>query len=693
MNGLEIIKANDIIEVIDDLDTSKVQSEENWIGFDLLYNNKRYSPRQVVSLAYSRILGKEINPIYSIGDILNVLRLENFEYQEKNTFWKLGCNWGKGAPSFYEFIKEQNIVIGTDYDGFYEKGDLILVTEGFAVRAIASVKSSSKDLINNQTLNYTLNQEYEIYNIDDVRYYDVEFFEIPKEDSFLYELQQGIVKVRKKSIKHTAIDLWDFRKVQLNKVNFQLVSSKAETDYSLQFPFIGLDMDNWNDYGFETAFRMSYYRSPNHKTNIGTIKIYQIEQTKTILPDSFEKLSTEYCSLGQTQEYYKALKSLMPINYRNVLGALRDIALNKSIRNDFMEFEGVKNSLLRSSEADHVMNNIEDIIVSFESSQPYNFSFDFKIEHALAKHSVNFKFGDIDQLINRFHCIVGKNGTGKTKFISQIANKLTDGKEEGVFRPARPYFSKIIAVSFSYFDKFRFPIRVDTNYEFIGIKDKNGVIEEGDYSDLIWRSYKSLMSDRKKMKLWEKSIKSSLESEYLGFNLDELRGLSTKKDFVRITESVFSSGQNIVFQLITRLVECIQEYSIVIFDEPETHLHPNIAGRLIRTIHEILKENKAYAILSTHSPIILQEIPSRYITVFDRKENYPIIYKPPIECFGENLSEISNVIFNADQEKELYKTQFEKFVDSQMSIDEIDQIFENRLSLNARLYIINKLKK
>ena len=62
-----------------------------------------------------------------------------------------------------------------------------------------------------------------------------------------------------------------------------------------------------------------------------------------------------------------------------------------------------------------------------------------------------------ENLPNCFFCIIGKNGTGKTKFISQLAIKLTDNNEQGEFQPSRPIFSKIIASSFSYFDKFKFP--------------------------------------------------------------------------------------------------------------------------------------------------------------------------------------------------------------------------------------------
>ena len=131
----------------------------------------------------------------------------------------------------------------------------------------------------------------------------------------------------------------------------------------------------------------------------------------------------------------------------------------------------------------------------------------------------------------------------------------------------------------------------------------------------------------------------------------------------------------------------------MIFDEPETHLHPNIAGRLLRTIHKILEKFNSYGIIATHSPVILQEVPSRYIRVFDRRQTQPLIFQPPIECFGENLTEISNTIFKVDQEDELYREQLDDFISQNLNYNEVNNIFNDALSLNARLYLLNQIRK
>jgi|GEM_PF-1245386 len=122
-------------------------------------------------------------------------------------FWKLGCNWGSNEPSFYPALKNNDVVIDHASRGPYGIGDLVLVAEGHSVLAIAQVKSNPI-LIN---LNTNLLDELKTYNVDDfnnISYYDVEFFELPKNLIFKYKLQQGIVKVHQNQVKKIATESW-----------------------------------------------------------------------------------------------------------------------------------------------------------------------------------------------------------------------------------------------------------------------------------------------------------------------------------------------------------------------------------------------------------------------------------------------------------------------------------------------------
>ena len=123
------------------------------------------------------------------------------------TFWKLGCNWGSNRPSFYSTIKTKNVVIDHASRGPYNTSDLVLVAEGHSVLAIAQIKSKPLPINSNTKLVKEL-KKYKVDDFKNISYYDVEFFELPKNQIFKYKLQQGIVRVHQDYIKKRATKLW-----------------------------------------------------------------------------------------------------------------------------------------------------------------------------------------------------------------------------------------------------------------------------------------------------------------------------------------------------------------------------------------------------------------------------------------------------------------------------------------------------
>lgn len=59
---------------------------------------------------------------------------------------------------------------------------------------------------------------------------------------------------------------------------------------------------------------------------------------------------------------------------------------------------------------------------------------------------------------------------------------------------------------------------------------------------------------------------------------------------------MFSSGQQILICTITELIANIENESIILFDEPEIHLHPNAIANMVRMFYRLLDEFNSYAI-------------------------------------------------------------------------------------------------
>jgi len=148
----------------------------------------------------------------------------------------------------------------------------------------------------------------------------------------------------------------------------------------------------------------------------------------------------------------------------------------------------------------------------------------------------------------------------------------------------------------------------------------------------------------------------------------------------------FSSGQSILVRLMSEVIANISDESIVLFDEPEIHLHSDALSSLVRAFHTLLKEFHSYAVLATHSPLILQQIPSKRVQVFRREGGYPIVTTLGIESFGENLTVITNEVFGTSGLYGNYQEQLRDLAAS-YSYEQVMGFFGGRLGLNARAFL------
>ena len=90
------------------------------------------------------------------------------------------------------------------------------------------------------------------------------------------------------------------------------VSSKSSgsADFFLQ-------QDNWNDFGFQTLYQLylsEKYSKDNEPILIGSVKFLKKGQKDSdgilIHTGSIDSISNDYCSLGQSLDYYERLAGI-----------------------------------------------------------------------------------------------------------------------------------------------------------------------------------------------------------------------------------------------------------------------------------------------------------------------------------------------------------------------------------------------
>ena len=113
----------------------------------------------------------------------------------------------------------------------------------------------------------------------------------------------------------------------------------------------------------------------------------------------------------------------------------------------------------------------------------------------------------------------------------------------------------------------------------------------------------------------------------------------------------------------THLLARIRDRTLVLFDEPELHTHPRLLSLMMRELATLLEEHRSFALITTHSPIVLQEVPARQIRVLRREDTYLRVGKYPGESFGEDLNEIVRAGFGIDHDERGYFDKLRKAVE------------------------------
>jgi predicted ATPase len=236
-------------------------------------------------------------------------------------------------------------------------------------------------------------------------------------------------------------------------------------------------------------------------------------------------------------------------------------------------------------------------------------------------------------------------------------------------------------MSYSAFDKFNKPETKRTfSYVYCGIYDAHGKLHHSRQllSKTRQAANKIVESDRNK--LWREMIGSVLDKPVM----EKLRKylFTVHSDDRPAIVPKLSSGQLVLVSTITELVAAIENESIVLIDEPEMHQHPNSVAGLLLSLTKLLKKFDSFAVIATHSPLVIQQIPAKYVRLFVRVGNATIIRPPVKECFGENLTSITQEIFQTNASPSLYQEWF-KEATADMEEEELVSLFKHGLSFNA----------
>lgn len=444
--------------------------------------------------------------------------------------------------------------------------------------------------------------------------------------------------------------------------------SIPSTKKGAQYPCVILEKDNWDDYGHQTSFRASIYKSSRERVHDGTVKILRIDRKSTSLPDNFDNLSDEYCSLWQSLDDYEIINKLEFGN--EILAALNDVNYNEIIRERFQNESGFDDSLLRFSDAVRAFQEGLKLLTNAEDTSNFSFHYIENLESSTPFGTFSFKFSR--KLLGMFRTvgIIGRNGVGKTTLLANLATALSGIKKSSVKLSPRPPFSKVIAVSYSTFDDFYRPSKNERtfSYSYCGIRGEKDLLTRQEIEQLFASSYKRIVRNEREL-LWRDCMEILYLKQFDTYFPPEIGVIENYKKL--------SSGQKIMTLSFTQIINTIDSNSLLLFDEPENHLHPNGQNTLFKCLDFILKEFDSFAVLSTHSPIFIQNIPQKNVFKIQSVNGVRNVSNLQIESFGQHFSKLTEEIFGFSENNLFYVEKLKELTAEKEQLGtEFEEIFQ-----------------
>lgn len=464
---------------------------------------------------------------------------------------------------------------------------------------------------------------------------------------------------------------------------------------------IYLHKDGWNDwFKYETMFYLSYSDEKGNTVELGSVKIGQIgmEQRTPNLPKTFETLTDSFFTLGQSEDYYENVKKLEHGELReDILTALRDIAYNLTIFEAVKQENVTRESLMRDLGSRIVKEQFHRIANGGAKLTPFDIS--YKLPGQVGTdYQLEFHVVPDSNPPTNIHVLIGRNGVGKTHMLTSMIRCLSTGNQDGQYGKFsfehRTKFSNFVCVAFSPFDTYPTPDDIEEDeysekYTYIGLGSGQETRMQRLKEQFI-AALRSCNKYKEKRTLWIATM-TLLNSDPIFANNGASALLSPQGteegELVVSAQDLFSrlsSGHKVILLTLTCLVAITMERTLVLMDEPENHLHPPLLSAFVRALSALLIQKNGLAIISTHSPVILQEVPKNCIWQLYRNNTILRAVRPERETFGENVGVLINDVFGLEVTHSGFHGMLLQMVEAGLTYEEILDQFDFRVGMEAR---------
>jgi len=505
--------------------------------------------------------------------------------------------------------------------------------------------------------------------------------------------------------------------------------------------------DGWNDFGHQTRieYRIRMLSTDNPISAIGFIGFVDSEKERNGIDLLAQLLATRgeatvratlehrfFTMLPDMESYRRLVQelgadaSMITLTVVNDLVALNEFESSSEMLNIATRTKVFSLSFMRSSDTFFAFKNAGPLLRGLSNEQTGILSptlaIRFQLPGRTNEHDLKFRFDHNAELPKRMAVIIGKNGVGKSQTLGRIAKAtldgsevLTDGTEGG-----RPLINRLLAFAPTNEAESVFPSgarkRPRIWYQRYSM-NRSRRSKRNDYvSDLIVQVARSTQSIAEKTR-WEiftealtaisdheqlHLVTSSSPSRYIPLyglpNGDEKRllerfaSVDVKKEPARVVSGEgfpLSSGEISFLKFAAQVSLHIENGSLLLLDEPETHLHPNFISRFVSLLDNLLASTGSAAIIATHSAYFVREVFREQVTVLSVNEASKVLaQRPVLRTFGADVGAISYFVFGEDEPSRLATEVETRLLASNLSWESIYEQYKDELSLE----ILNTLR-
>lgn len=512
------------------------------------------------------------------------------------------------------------------------------------------------------------------------------------------------------------------------------------------------DKNNFNDFGLDSKVFIDIVDKEINKNIslpgfIGFIEDYKDLNGKYALDaisKNIEKLSHLnekpyffFTMLRELKDYRELVENYGVEEANKILFAINDITLtvrdseSQRYKNVALGTDIFNKSFIRNSESYFAYKNSSSVLKGLNYESVGLLSKNITLSSKEVQHPIlSFNFDHHSELPKRVSILIGENGVGKSQLLRKIALAAIKGTDEIsecdeaentinrvlinrllAFSPTNESKSvfpsdKIIKSKIWYrrFSLNRTPSRrndINTNDIIIELARSNENIRELSRFEIFEKAISNLrnyfelalpLKDSNRQPLYIRDLNDYSEER----RLQNFRAVDLSKDPVRYIQGKshpLSSGEISFIRFCSQICANIENGTLVLLDEPETHLHPAFINKFFAILDTLLSLTGSSAIIATHSVYFIREVFKEQVTVLRKGENGILqLEKPRLSTFGANIGNISYFVFGESEPTDVLLRVKRKILKEKMSWSEVYNKYKDDFSINVLTQLRNEIE-